>query len=145
MENKLTKCVMKIKVFIWLLFYDRLNTKDMLDKKNCASKDANISYVLRSTSIREILIHLFSCALLVEGTRTGFRWNINLNLFQMIVLPRIGLKRKGFLKIMCIACWHIWKRRNEFTIISTHRWINGFKTSKHMCRMNEPLRSIVFD
>ncbi len=31
-----TKCVMKIKVFIWLLFSDRLNTGDMLDRRKCA-------------------------------------------------------------------------------------------------------------
>lgn len=30
-----SKCVMKLKVFLWLLLMNRLNTKEMLQKKNC--------------------------------------------------------------------------------------------------------------
>ena len=34
-----TKCVMKLKVFAWLLIQDRLNTRDMLARRHCPISD----------------------------------------------------------------------------------------------------------
>jgi hypothetical protein len=54
-----TKCVMKIKVFAWLLFCDRLNTCDMLDRRHCAKEDDDLTCVLCDTGQRETRLHLF--------------------------------------------------------------------------------------
>jgi hypothetical protein len=54
-----TKCVMKIKVFIWLLFSDRLNTRDMLDRRKCAPLNADLICFLCSLQQRETFVYLF--------------------------------------------------------------------------------------
>lgn len=54
-----TKCVMKIKVFIWLLFSDRLNTRNMLDRRKYAPLNADLTCVLCPLHHRETLSHLF--------------------------------------------------------------------------------------
>lgn len=61
-----TKCDMKIKVFNWLLFSDRLNTRDMLDKRHCAKENDDLTCVLCNGGHRETRLHLFffvSCAM----------------------------------------------------------------------------------
>ncbi len=44
---------MKIKVFAWLLFWDRLNTRDTSDMRHCAKEDDDLTCVLCDTNQRE--------------------------------------------------------------------------------------------
>ena len=64
-----TKCVMKIKVFAWLLFCDRLNTRDMLDKRHCAKEDDDLTCALCNTHHQtSCLLHMsFQCGLLAAA------------------------------------------------------------------------------
>lgn len=51
----------KIKVFMWLLSWDRLNTRDMLDRRHCGPEDAILNCGICGCPI-ETPIHLFiSC------------------------------------------------------------------------------------
>lgn len=54
-----TKCVIKIKVFAWLLSLDRINTRDMVDCRHYAKENDDLTCVLCSGGIREIRLHLF--------------------------------------------------------------------------------------
>lgn len=57
-----SSCTMKVKVFGWLLLIDRLNTRDMLDRKFYAPQGSDLTCVLCSFGERETLEHLFfSC------------------------------------------------------------------------------------
>lgn len=104
-----TKCVLKIKVFAWLLFNERLNTRDMLDRRHCAKKDDDLSCVLCNGAQRETRLHLFfTCSFSIScWQHLGIVWNTSLNFFQMIVLARLRFGQKGFLEIFFIAAWHI--------------------------------------
>lgn len=56
------KVYMKIKVFAWLLFLDRVNTRDLLEKKRCKPPNVPIYCALCTTGIRETRDHLlFQC------------------------------------------------------------------------------------
>lgn len=105
-----------------LLLSDRLNTRDMLDKRHCAR-------ILCNGEHRVTRFHLFffiSPFSIRCWQHLGIVWNHNLDFFQMVVLARLWFGRKGFLEIFSIASWHIWKLRNG-----------------HMCRMKDPLKQIV--
>lgn len=144
---------MNIKVFIWLLFSDRLNTRDMLDRKNCAPLNADLTCVLCSLQHRETLFHLFfQCPFSKRCWRKiGISWNTSLEFFQMLVLARLRFRGKGFLEICFIACWHIWKQRNAKIFQNVNptfdSWWYAFRNDilLHMCRMNGELRQQVSD
>nr|ABA92847.2 retrotransposon protein, putative, unclassified [Oryza sativa Japonica Group] len=107
-----TKCVMKIKVFAWLLFCDRLNTRDMLDRRHCAKEDDDLTCVLCNADHRETRLHLFfSYPFNIRcWQHLGIEWDHNLEFFQMIALARLKFAQRGFLEIFFLAAWHIWKQ-----------------------------------
>lgn len=96
--------MMKINVFTWLLSMDRLNTRDMLDRRHCAKED-DVTCVLCSGGIRETrLHHFFTYPFSLECWQyLGLNWNSNLNFFQMVALSRIRFGMKGFLVILEMA------------------------------------------
>lgn len=102
---------MKIKVFACLLFSDRLNTRDMLDRRYCAKEDDNLACVLCNGGHKETRLHLFfTCPFSSRcWQHIGIVWNQDLEFFQMIILAGVNFSRKGFLEILFIASWHIWK------------------------------------
>ena len=62
-----SKCTMKVKVFGWLLMIDRLNTRDMLDRKLCALAGSDLNCVLcTSGQIETLFHHFFSCSFSTE-------------------------------------------------------------------------------
>lgn len=91
-----------------------LNTRDILDRRNCAREDADLTCALYSLGVRETREHMFfSYSFSVACWRKkGLSWSSNLEFFRMIVLEKIRFRRKGFMEIFSIACWYIWKQRN---------------------------------
>ncbi len=101
-----TRCVMKIKVFAWLLFRDRLNTSDMLDRRHCAKENDDLTCELWLNNIRETREHLLFFFPFSQQCwqHLGIVWNSGLNFFQMVVLAHIRFNQKGFfLDIFFIA------------------------------------------
>lgn len=85
----------------------------------------------------------FSCPFTEACWRkNGFQWNYNLEFQQMIGLAKISFRRKGFMEIFSIACWHIWKQRNALIfrniIPDVQAWFRFFNQDilLHFCRMN---------
>lgn len=86
-----TKCVMKIEVFAWL-FWDRLNTRDMLDRRHCPKADDNLTCVMCGTNQRETREHLFfSCP---SSTRCwqflGISWSPQLEFFSNDIFGKMA-------------------------------------------------------
>lgn len=79
-----TKCVMKINVFAWLLFRDRLNTRDMLDRRHCAKENDDLTYELCRNNIRETREHLFFFCPFSQlcWQHLGITWNPDLEFFS---------------------------------------------------------------
>jgi hypothetical protein len=107
-------CVLpKIKIFFWLLLQDRLNTRELLSRKNfqipsllCAlCDDANI----------EDFIHLFFAC----DFSQRFWWNLNIE--WNTELPIMDLLMDGkrrhdfscFKEILLTGCWTLWNQRNR--------------------------------
>ena len=60
-----SRCTMKIKVFGWLLFFDRLNTKDLLIHRHWRSPLDDNLCVICNEYVYEDRLHFFSTAILV--------------------------------------------------------------------------------
>ena len=126
---------MKIKVFAWLLFRDRLNTRDMLDRRHCAKENDDLTCELCLNNIRETREHLFFFCPFSQHYWQHLRiaWNPDLEFFQIAVLARIQFNQRGFLEIFFIAAWHIWKQRNgKIFRMSFARSVPGGLYSKPM-------------
>ena len=54
-----SKCTMKIKVFGWLLFFDRLNTKDMFVRRHWRLPEDDNLCVICAAQVYEDRLHLF--------------------------------------------------------------------------------------
>lgn len=83
-----SKCTMKIKVFGWLLLIDRLNTRDMLDRKHCAPQGVPLTCVLCGQNIRETLSHFFfQCSFSRScWISTGCNWDTSLLFDDMLIM-----------------------------------------------------------
>lgn len=148
-----TKCVMKIKVFAWLLFCDRLNTRDMLDRRHCAKEDEDLTCVLCNTDQRETRLHLFfTCPFSANCWQyLEIQWSQNLEFFQMVVLGRFRFAHWGLLEIFFLAAWHIWKQRNGLIFENIQptfqSWESLFmrEVLLHLCRMKDPIKQSISD
>mgnify|MGYP003702955895 CR=1 FL=1 len=82
-----SKCTMKVKVFRWLLLIDRLNTRDMLDRKHCAPVNSDLTCVLCSYGIRETFMHrFFQCPFSSQcWAQFGIVWDVSLAFEQMLL------------------------------------------------------------
>ncbi len=82
-----SKCTIKIKVFLWLLLMERLNTRLMLQKKNLNIPDGP-ECVMSSHNHLEDTIHLFfTCQFAHQcWNYLNIHWNSNLQFFNMILI-----------------------------------------------------------
>ncbi|XBI58820.1 hypothetical protein VPH35_039994 [Triticum aestivum] len=108
---------MKIKFFGWLLFFDRLNTKDMLVRQHWRSPlDDNIC-VICNAYVYEDRAHLFfecnfSCRV---WNYLQIDWSHGSNIQQCISQARQRFGHPFFYEVMLTAAWNIWILRNGRT------------------------------
>jgi hypothetical protein len=110
-----SKCTMKLKMFAWLLLSDRLNTKDMIQRRHWNVTD-NYNCVLCAGHIHEDRDHLFfNCNF---STRVWnylqTNWGHYGTMVQTAEMARRGFNHSFFTEVVIIACWNIWKVRNAF-------------------------------
>lgn len=85
------KAVSKMKVFGWLLLMNRLNTKFMLDHKNCAPPNYGLSCVLCQSTAVEDLIHLFFLCPFAQNcwNLLGIAWDTTLSFEGMFIRAKL--------------------------------------------------------
>jgi hypothetical protein len=116
----------KYKFFFWLLLRDRLNTRNLLRRKN-KNLDEYVC-VLCQQGVEETLEHLFFCCpfSLRCWTFIGFFWDISLPLSEMVVHARTAFGLAIFREIAILAAWCIWTHRNSIIFdggsLSFRRW-----------------------
>jgi hypothetical protein len=106
-------CRGRHKFTFWLLLKDHLSTRNILRRKN---KVLDVySYPMCSMTVEETMEHLFFscpfsswCWWFVHVT-----WDMNMHIFDRIVQARRDFGRKFFREILIVACWALWKHRNE--------------------------------
>jgi hypothetical protein len=100
------------KFFAWLLMNNRLNTKDLMCRKNffVQIKDC----VLCDTCPEETLMHLFfECSFSQSfWWAIGIEWNTDFHLIHMISDACQRYKMSFIMEIIISGCWAIWDQRN---------------------------------
>ena len=106
-------CPTQAQVFFWLLLQDRLNTRDLLDRKTFYMEDK--SCVLCQDAPREYLNHLFfGCDFSQQfWWRLNQEWNYDLELYDMLLDGRSRAGQICFTEYLIIGCWSLWNHRNK--------------------------------
>lgn len=128
-----TKCIQRHKVFAWLMFMDRINTRDMLLRRHFQIGDDH-ACMLCNTQALETYKHLFfecdfstSCWALL-----GISWNLNLQMQEMVNHSCSTWLRPMFKELMILSAWNIWKQRNRYYFegvpASRQDWLRALKS-----------------
>jgi mannosylglycoprotein endo-beta-mannosidase len=110
-----SRALPKLKVFDWLLFMDRLNTKDMMARRHW-NVEGGTDCVLCSSAQLESRDHLFfECSFAKECWNTiNIQWDLTAPISRRIVLASEAFTGPCFMEVISCAAWNIWKERNEF-------------------------------
>src|SRR3954463_7260054 len=102
----------KHKFFCWLLLHDRINTCDLLIRKNMHLDSTQC--VLCDDENNEDRMHLlFSCPFNQRFLwNIGIEWNTDLDIHDMIMEAHQRYQQHHFMEIMILGCWSIWNQRN---------------------------------
>jgi hypothetical protein len=128
-----SKALPKLKVFLWLLMHDRLNTRDIMIRKHWKVDSGPECILCNSTSV-ETRNHLFfECEFAIAcWNAVNIQWTHNLPISDMILLARETFQGPCFLEVVACVLWNIWKVRNDFIFqaipASFNRWRVGFQS-----------------
>jgi hypothetical protein len=108
-----SKCIMKIKMFSWLMLSDRLNTKDLLQRRHWIVNN-DYCCVLCPRNYHEDRDHLFfNCTFSSRvWIYLQIQWGTSGNMVQTAEIARRRFRHFFFTEVVALACWHIWKIRN---------------------------------
>ncbi|GJN24109.1 hypothetical protein PR202_gb11827 [Eleusine coracana subsp. coracana] len=100
-------CRSRLKFFFWLLLRDRINTRNLLRRKNRTLE--SYSCALCDQNMEETLFHLFfecsftqQCWLFLD-----IQWSTDLQPDAMLLQARQHFNSKIFREVLIIACWTI--------------------------------------
>ena len=136
----------KLKVFLWLMYYDRLNTKDLMSRKNW-HVDGGLSCVLCTSGEIETRDHLFfDCSFAAECWELlDFSWDIQTPIMDRLKHSKQLFRGPCFLEIFACSAWNIWKIRNNLIFHSIVPSLGSWKSkfiadiSLHQYRVRGPM------
>jgi hypothetical protein len=127
-----SKCLPKIKFFGWLLLNDRLNTRNMLRRRNKFLEEG-YNCVLCQNHVEETLEHLFfDCpAATARWFAIGIAWDDAPSLHERIYRAKDVFQGPLFMEVFLIAAWCLWNERNGVIfnkkVPSLGSWKDAFK------------------
>ena len=127
-----SSCTIKIKVFAWMLIMDRLNTKDMVDRRHWHMDDG-ATCRLCPLQVRETRDHLFfNCNFSVRvWNYLQIDWSAGTSMSDLVIQARRSFDKPFFNEVVFIACWNIWIIRNAKVFrgerASFNKWRGAFK------------------
>ena len=131
---------MKHKVFAWILFIDRLNTRDMLLRRKCPINDVKCVVCQQQRETRDHLF--FACSFSsICWSVLGVTWDLSLDLSERLAVANKNWGRPFYLEIAILGAWNIWKLRNrkhfDGVDICLQSWITQLKEDLIMlsCRV----------
>lgn len=143
-----SRCIPRIKFFIWLILVDRLNTKDMLQRRHLNIEGTPIC-VMCNTRALETIDHLFfECPFAREcWLKLGITWDTSPELLDRYAEARASHTTPCFTEVTMIATWELWKLRND-KVFQRHQqtlalWFYNFKFQciSQSVRFKDDLRS----
>ena len=127
-----SKVTLKIKMFGWLLLFDRLNTRNMLKRRHYNIGD-DLSCLLCNQQVEEDVEHMiFQCPFSTNcWSKLGITWEESGSRLHWISKASNDWNKPLFMEIFLQAAWSIWKERNNkyFRGIppTYHGWLDRFK------------------
>lgn len=108
-----SKCMMKHKVFIWLMFMDRVNTRDLLCRRHFNIGNDHSCMLCNSVPL-ETNIHLFfECEFSTACWNVlNIHWDTTLEMQEMLRVTARNWNQDMFKEMMMLGTWNIWKQRN---------------------------------
>lgn len=141
MENK---CTLKLKVFLWLLLMDRLNSKDLLQRKHFNTQGNDRCVTCNSLTTEDSFHLFFTCSFAQQCWHNiGIDGNFHRTFMDMIIEAKENFQFPFFMETFAICCWNIWSRRNDFIFnnvpVNFQRWRSDFKEefTLHMRRVKK--------
>lgn len=134
-----SKCMLRHKVFAWLMLMDKINTRDMLIRRQFQIGDDH-SCLLCTVQPLESNTHLFfGCAFSTTCWNTlGIQWDTNLGLQDMIDRANASWHKPLFQECIFLSSWNIWKLRNRVYfdgIAASHgEWLRMLKSDLEILR-----------
>ena len=109
-----SKSMPKLKVFAWLLLMDRLNTKDLMNRKHWTI-DSGMNCVLCSSAVLETRDHLFfGCSFAsLCWNFIGIQWDCSRPISSRIAAAHQLFQGPCFMEVVMCAFWNIWRTRND--------------------------------
>jgi hypothetical protein len=129
---------MKWKVFAWLLLVDRLNTRNMLNRRQFAVMNNDFTCLLCAARLEETLTHLFfNCSFDREcWEAVGIAWPNSDKRFTLLHGGKDAWGRPMFMEVFVVVAWGIWKERNNKYFRGIHpsfaSWRTRFKGDFHL-------------
>lgn len=122
-----SKCMSKHKVFAWLVLHDRINTKDMMLRRQWKVTDNN-DCVLCHAHVLEDRNHLFfECQYSARiWAYLQFDWSGD-TIPQCLSTAKKGFPGPCFAEVLILACWNIWKQRNGWIFKNIRPSFRGWK------------------
>ena len=101
-------------MFAWLMLSDRLNTRDMLQRRHWNVTE-EFHCVLCPTRAHEDRDHLFfTCAFSQRiWNYLQIEWQQGDDLYSIVKAARRGFAKPFFSEVVMIACWNLWLVRND--------------------------------
>ena len=108
-----SSCMLKFKFFAWLLLSDRLNTKDLLQRRHWQVTE-DYSCVLCVRNLHEDRMHLFFECQFSQRVWSYLQidWFSSSDVQTAASAARVGFNKPFFMEVVILACWNIWKQRN---------------------------------
>lgn len=94
---------------------DRLNTRNILKRKNHRIEGNNYNCVLCQANTEETAFHLFfGCTFNKHCWQLfGIHWNTHLNFFDILISTKMNFPNSFYMETFIIGAWQIWKQRNN--------------------------------
>jgi hypothetical protein len=106
-------CIMKTKVFAWLLLSDRLNTRDLLQRRNWHVSDDKHCELCPLRAYEDRVHLFFECNFSARiWTYLQIDWQPLGDIQSIVHHARRNFRQPFFMEVLITACWNIWLIRN---------------------------------
>jgi hypothetical protein len=125
-------CVMKSKMFAWLLLSDRLNTGDLLQRRYWNGTE-DTDCVLCPLRSHEVRIHLFFECNQLQNMELSIEWHQHDDLQIVLEHAKRSFGHSFFMEVIIIACWNIWLIRNGKIFRQKNGSFTMWKCMTYLC------------
>ena len=100
-------------MFAWLLLSDRINTRDMLQRRHWNVTEDTHCELCVANAYEDKLHLFFDCNFSKRiWSYLQIDWSLNSDMFMAVSAARKDFGKPFFMEVLITACWNIWTIRN---------------------------------